>query len=627
MTPTVAEASIINARPKPFLLPSGRVALVIIDMQRDFVQQGGYGSYQCASKEIFAKVSESIGPLKSVLEMSRKSGVTVIHTREGHEADLPDCPPSKLLRQKESNPSQHTLCIGDNGPMGRLLVRGEYGHDIIDDLKPLRNEIVLDKPAKGSFCNTNFYEILTASGISHIVLTGVTTECCVATTFREANDRGFECCVLADCTGGFDPNIEKWTLEGFCAYDGLFGYLSNSTDFIDSLELYNRPIPDYVGPLSYAKLSQTYQTETKPADFIRSILEKSESHDALGLLLNSYLDINQQLNALEKLEDDPPALYGVPFITTGDVSSLIIQHAVDLGAIHIGSLPESNPVTGFNNNLDSVFDHDLCSFVISTDYDGSSHIMASSYNNKSVYSFVPSPRGVLQSKQSTSHLSIISCDLSIIRQLWVRLVCLDTMGNYPTPPIDYRHIADRGINIGLLTDGELHSDFQELAQEICLLTSSPLVEIGFDKWDKYVSTIELLHNQEKLSKMHVGQASFAELEITYLKDFEIPGWEVSANVSMAQLLETRFRDSLGPNKAHFLLASTLPSGFNRNCSGNMSVKEAISTKRNVFAFNSLNLPTITLSAFGQLSITVAARPGMDWEMLDFVQYLVKDRSV
>ena len=176
----------IPAQPYAFTFHPSKVALVIIDMQRDFLLKGGFGDLQSASQ--LAAVQKIIPSTLSVLEACRKAGVTVIHTREGHEPSLLDCPPPKLTRQKASPTStRHTIGIGEEGPLGRLLVRGEYGHDIIDELQPLPGELVVDKPGKGAFYNTAFQEKLIAMGITHLLVCGVTVECCVTTTAREGS--------------------------------------------------------------------------------------------------------------------------------------------------------------------------------------------------------------------------------------------------------------------------------------------------------------------------------------------------------------------------------------------------------------------------------------------------------
>jgi nicotinamidase-related amidase len=174
----------IPAQPYAFTFHPSKTALVIIDMQRDFLLKGGFGDLQSASQ--LSEVQKIIPATLSVLQAFRNAGMTVFHTREGHEPSLLDCPPPKLTRQKASPTStRHTLVIGQEGPMGRILVRGEYGHDIIDELQPLAGELVIDKPGKGAFYNTAFQEKLIAMGITHLFVCGVTVECCVTTTARE----------------------------------------------------------------------------------------------------------------------------------------------------------------------------------------------------------------------------------------------------------------------------------------------------------------------------------------------------------------------------------------------------------------------------------------------------------
>lgn len=184
----------VPADPYPFTFDRSSTALVIIDMQRDFVEPGGFG--ETLGNDV-KQLQAVIPPLQAVLAATREAGLTVIHTREGHRPDLSDCPPAKLNRGAPS------MRIGDPGPKGRILIRGEYGHDIIDDLAPLPGELVIDKPGKGSFYATGLDETLKDMGITSLVVTGVTTEVCVHTTVREANDRGYECLVLSDCVGSY----------------------------------------------------------------------------------------------------------------------------------------------------------------------------------------------------------------------------------------------------------------------------------------------------------------------------------------------------------------------------------------------------------------------------------------
>jgi biuret amidohydrolase len=222
----VSDPVTVAADPYAFTFDRGRSALLIIDMQRDFVQPGGFG--ETLGNDV-KQLQTVIPPLQAVLTATREAGIPVIHTREGHLPDLSDCPPAKLNR---GNPSSR---IGDPGPNGRILVRGEYGHDIIDELAPLPGELVIDKPGKGSFYATGLDETLRDKGISSLIVTGVTTEVCVHTTVREANDRGYECLVLADCVGSYFPDFQRAGLQMIAAQGGIFGWVAPSASYLGAL--------------------------------------------------------------------------------------------------------------------------------------------------------------------------------------------------------------------------------------------------------------------------------------------------------------------------------------------------------------------------------------------------------
>jgi nicotinamidase-related amidase len=215
------------AEPYPFEFDSAHVALMCIDFQRDFVEAGGFG--ESLGNDV-STLRSAIEPTRRVLQTFRANGWPVIHTREGHREDLTDLFPAKRDR---GNPS---LRIGDDGPMGRLLTRGSAGHDIIPELSPIDGEVVLDKPGKGAFYATDLETILRASGVTHLVLTGVTTEVCVQSTAREANDRGFECLILSDCTGSYFPEFHKSALDMFKAQGGIVGWVSTSDALIGAIE-------------------------------------------------------------------------------------------------------------------------------------------------------------------------------------------------------------------------------------------------------------------------------------------------------------------------------------------------------------------------------------------------------
>ncbi|MGQ0578656.1 MAG: cysteine hydrolase family protein [Betaproteobacteria bacterium] len=209
----------IEAEPYELEFDPKTTALLIIDMQRDFVMPGGFGE---ALGNDVTPLQATIAPTKRVLETARKRGMLVIHTREGHRPDLTDCPPTKLVRGRGKTR------IGDPGPMGRILVRGEIGHDIVPELYPAPGEPVIDKPGKGAFHATDLDLILHDRGIKTLIVCGVTTEVCVNTSVREANDRGYECVVLSDCVGSYFPEFQKAALAMIKAQGGIFGWVSDS---------------------------------------------------------------------------------------------------------------------------------------------------------------------------------------------------------------------------------------------------------------------------------------------------------------------------------------------------------------------------------------------------------------
>ena len=205
----------VPARPYPYALAPGRTALVVIDMQRDFIERGGFGD---ALGNDVSRLEAIIPTVAGLLALFRAKAWPVIHTRESHQPDLSDCPPAKRSRGGGS------LRIGDEGPMGRILVRGEPGNAIIDACAPIEGEMVLDKPGKGMFWDTPVHAILTDLGITHLVFAGVTTEVCVQTSMREANDRGFECLLVEDATESYFPQFKAAAIEMITAQGGIVGW-------------------------------------------------------------------------------------------------------------------------------------------------------------------------------------------------------------------------------------------------------------------------------------------------------------------------------------------------------------------------------------------------------------------
>ena len=233
LSPT-ATVPMVDAVPTPFALPPGQVALIVIDMQRDFLLPGGFG--ETLGNDV-SQLAAVIPPLREVLAAARAAGMLIIHTREGHRPDLSDLPPAKHRRGKPS------LRIGDPGPYGRILIRGEYGHDIIDELAPIEGETVIDKPGKGAFYATDLQLILESHNITSLIITGVTTEVCVHTTVREANDRGYEVLVPSDCVGSYFPEFQRIGLDMVAAQGGIFGWVSDSSRLITQLR---HPAPSTV---------------------------------------------------------------------------------------------------------------------------------------------------------------------------------------------------------------------------------------------------------------------------------------------------------------------------------------------------------------------------------------------
>jgi len=216
----------VQAEPYEFEFDPATTALMIIDMQRDFVDPGGFGE---ALGNDVSLLRKAIAPTKQVLDAARGRGLVVIHTREGHRADLSDLPINKKVRGRLKTG------IGDKGPMGRILVRGEYGHDLIDELQPAPGEPVVDKPGKGAFYATDLDAMLRNKGVRRLVVCGVTTEVCVNTTVREANDRGYDCLVLEDCVGSYFPEFQVAALAMIKAQGGIFGWVSDSARFLEAL--------------------------------------------------------------------------------------------------------------------------------------------------------------------------------------------------------------------------------------------------------------------------------------------------------------------------------------------------------------------------------------------------------
>lgn len=217
----------VDAQPFTFTFDPAKTALIVIDMQRDFIETGGFG--ETLGNDV-SHMQRAIDPTARLLQAFRRNRWPVIHTRENHAGDLSDCPPAKRER---GNP---TLRIGDQGPMGRILVRGEPGAEIIPELAPIDGETVIDKPGKGAFFATNLSGLLSTLQIKSLVFAGVTTEVCVQTTMREANDRGFECLLIEEATESYFPAFKAATLEMIRAQGGIVGWTAPLKSFAAAIE-------------------------------------------------------------------------------------------------------------------------------------------------------------------------------------------------------------------------------------------------------------------------------------------------------------------------------------------------------------------------------------------------------
>ena len=220
-------ATIVDAEPGPIACDLVRTAVILIDMQRDFLEPGGFGASLGNDVSLLAA---AIGPCRTLLDAARRADLLVIHTREGHRPDLSDAPPAKIARGAPS------MRIGARGPMGRILVRGEPGHDIIAALAPLPGEPVIDKPGKGAFYATDLEAMLRHRGVDTLIVGGVTTEVCVHTTVREANDRGFRCIVPGNCCASYIPEFHAAGLAMIKAQGGIFGWVSDVERVVAAIE-------------------------------------------------------------------------------------------------------------------------------------------------------------------------------------------------------------------------------------------------------------------------------------------------------------------------------------------------------------------------------------------------------
>ncbi|PNS17738.1 aspartyl/glutamyl-tRNA(Asn/Gln) amidotransferase, A subunit [Sphaceloma murrayae] len=361
-----------DAVPYPFSFLPQSCALLVIDMQRDFLLTNGFGHIQAGDAGVDA-VQRTIQPTLEVLKAFRACGLQVVHTREGHRSDLRNCPTTKLVRQARTPGSRHSLVIGDEGPMGRLLTKGERGHDIVDELQPLPGEIVIDKPGKGSFFSTDLHQQLVDRGVTHLIVCGVTVECCVSTTVREANDRGFDACVLSDCTDGFVPDFKSSSLNMVCFSDGLFGFVGQSTSLKSALDRYQASYSQEVpwnGSLDMNSLQAAYASGLSPSSVVKQILTRNKEiqsdHPNVWIHLANERDIYNRASHLDHHSDRKLPLYGIPFAVKDNIDvagmpttaacsefsyvptkdAAVVENLLNAGAIVIGKCNMDQFATG-----------------------------------------------------------------------------------------------------------------------------------------------------------------------------------------------------------------------------------------------------------------------------------------
>ncbi|PWN51377.1 amidase signature enzyme [Violaceomyces palustris] len=324
----------IKATPYDFSFDPRHTAVVAIDFQKDFLLKGGFGDIQAGGLD-----EESFQPTirnsARLFEACRNAGIRIIHTREGHSPDLSDLPFSKVERQRAAPNSRHTLVIGDEGPAtsSRLLVRGEHFHDLVDELQPHPGELVIDKPGKGAFFATGLDAFLHDAQITHLLVIGVTTECCVTTTVREANDRGYECCVVSDCTAGFVDQWKGLCLDMVCFSEGLFGFVTpTAQEVIDRLSATTSKFddPDDTWDHNLTDIRQISnrirQGSLTARDVVMHSFKLSKEHSKR--YPHTFIELVEEkelVRALQNLESRfadkgrLPPLYGIPFAVKDNI--------------------------------------------------------------------------------------------------------------------------------------------------------------------------------------------------------------------------------------------------------------------------------------------------------------------
>ncbi|KAL1855519.1 hypothetical protein Plec18170_004239 [Paecilomyces lecythidis] len=547
----------IEAQPYAFHFDPAKTALLIIDMQRDFLLKDGFGYIQAGAAGI-DKVQATISPTLSVLSAFREHRIHVIHTREGHRPDLRDLPTPKLLRQAQAPTTRHSMVIGDKGPMGRLLTRGEYGHDIIDELQPLPGEYVVDKPGKGGFFSTTLHQHLVDRGITHLIVAGVTVECCVTTTAREANDRGFEACILSDCTDGFVPAFKSASLEMIHFSEGLFGFVSSSKPLL--LALSSLPVEqesqtsEWTGSMNIEVLKKAYAAGLSPVAVVQEVLKRVESdnaqHPSVWISLAPREGIVSRAQQLEKERNLHLPLFGIPFAIkdnidvaglpttaacpsfayTPNISAEAVRRLESAGAIVIGKTNLDQFATGLVGTRSPygachcVFDNShvsggsssgsavsvalgQVSFALGTDTAGSGRVPAA-FNN--IVGLKPtkgtvSTRGVVPACRTLDCVSFFAQTLTDARTVWLIAKGYDPLDPYARSSLQSAALTNRSllhkestytfsVPPSDLLNGVLSSSyFKQFDKICCLLRSLPHAEEVAFDWTPYLASSDLVY--------------------------------------------------------------------------------------------------------------------------------------
>ncbi|KAL0264158.1 hypothetical protein SLS55_000104 [Diplodia seriata] len=487
---------LVDAKPFPFSFPFRHTALLVVDMQREFLVDGGFSHSVGAN---LSAVQACVRPTMRLLDACREARLPVFHTRVGFEPDLSDCPSIALASHAPVHGNAGPT-VGDRGAMGRYLIRGEYGHDIIDELRALPGEVVIDKPGKGAFWNTELLHKLKARAITHLLVAGVSTECCLSSTIREASDRGLECCVISECTAGFsDEKVQRGSLGVINAGGGLFGFASKLDRVVKALtplsearvaqdERYRQN-----GDMRIRRLQAAYRSGVSAEAVMDSLYRKIEVYKgydpAVWIHLESREAVLEAARAVQEKWPNPrerPPLFGIPFSIKDSIdiagyqtttacpplarmasaSAPVYEKIIANGGIFIGKTnmdqlgtgmtgcrsPEGIPhstmhrdfIAGGSSSGSAVsVGAGLVSFSIGTDTAGSGRIPAA-FND--VVGFKPtrglvSMRGITPACASLDCIAVLARNIGEARMVWQVIEGADAADRYSKLPIALeRHI-------------------------------------------------------------------------------------------------------------------------------------------------------------------------------------------